>query len=550
MRRKPIFAFGLAFFTMAWIGAGIAGAQESSPLPPLPGTVNLEYSGAAPAATASPAAATSASGKGQRVAPTPQGLDSRKKPSNADLSQLVNPFDGGRMHVRRGTRVPASEEGAPAPMASEQRSGPAPFGGKRGSGQARNPFDARYGQPQRGLLEQASPQAAPAPQAPTGGLPGATGAAEGGPSAGGAPAPGAEGAPGAATPPSATTPNAAAPITADTLGEAGTGTGAGFGGTPEAGPTPFAMIGDAAPFSTVPGPPRPPGARGASPIYPSIRNFKISENQSPRPQDRVFFDFNYYNNLNNTINLRDLSPITQMKAYVYNFGIEKTFNNGMGSVGIRVPLDNLTANSFGNIVNTPTSTATGNLTIFAKYILAQNVRTGSLVSTIWAISPQTSTGRFAGAPYLFPLNSTYFQTCIAYIYNYDKWYLQGFSGFSFPANSNDTTLIYNDIALGYYLYRDQDSNRWLTAVAPTVELHVNNPLTHRDPFNRNDLAGSPDSVDLTFGLNFGIRNTAVLTAAFVTSVASPKPFDSEAILMLNIFYGRSRRTVPITPPPL
>ena len=43
----------------------------------------------------------------------------------------------------------------------------------------------------------------------------------------------------------------------------------------------------------------------------------------------------------------------------------------MGSIGIRVPLDNLTANSYDNIVNTPTSTATGNLTIFAKYILAE-----------------------------------------------------------------------------------------------------------------------------------------------------------------------------------
>ncbi len=74
-----------------------------------------------------------------------------------------------------------------------------------------------------------------------------------------------------------------------------------------------------------------------------------------------------------------------MKAYVYNFGIEKTFNNGMGSVGIRVPLDNLTANSYGDIISTPTSTAPGNLTLFAKYILAQNVRTGSLISACWAI---------------------------------------------------------------------------------------------------------------------------------------------------------------------
>ena len=72
---------------------------------------------------------------------------------------------------------------------------------------------------------------------------------------------------------------------------------------------------------------------------------------------------------------------------------------------------------------------------------------------------------------------------------------------------------------------------------------MNNPVNHRDPFNRYDPAGTPDSVNLTFGLNFGIRNTAMLTAAFVTPVASPKPFDSEAIVMLNIFYGRTRQTV-------
>jgi hypothetical protein len=330
------------------------------------------------------------------------------------------------------------------------------------------------------------------------------------------------------------------------------------------------MIGDISPFTThavfahanattppipspvqPPGPPKPPGARGASPIYPSVRNFKFSENQSPRPQDRVFFDFNYYNNMNDTINQRDLSPITQMKAYVYNFGVEKTFNNGMGSIGIRLPLDNLTANSFNNIVSTPTSTSLGNLTVFTKYILAQNMKTGSLVSACFAITPQTGPGRFAGAPYLFPLNSTYFQPCLAYIYNHNRLYFQGFSGFSFPATPNDVTLIYNDIAVGYFVFRDLDSSGWLTAIAPTFELHVNNPIDHRDPFSRTDLAGSPDTVDLTFGLNFGIKNTAVLTAAFVAPVASPKPFDSEAVLMLNIFYGRTRaRTLATTPPPL
>lgn len=401
----------------------------------------------------------------------------------------------------------------------------------------------------------------PAPAAlPIPGEAAAPGEAVGGGPAG-AGTPGAAGA-GAAPSPA---PGAGAVSAADLFGGGGETAGAGFGGTAAAAPAPFAMIGDISPIILhpsaatppipppipPPGPPRPPGARGASPIYPSVRNFKVSENQSPRPQDRFFFNFNYYNNLGDAINSRDLSPVTQMKAYVYNFGVEKTFNNGMGSIGIRLPLDNLTANSFGNIVSTPTSTALGNLTVFGKYILAQNPRTGSLVSALLAISPRTGTSRFAGAPYLFPLNSTYIQPCLGYIYNSGRFYFQGFSGFSFPASPYDTSLVYNDVAIGYYLYRNRESRTWLTALAPTFELHVNNPINHRDVFSRTDLAGAPDTVDLTFGLNFGIRNTSVLTAAFVAPVTSPRVFDSEAVLMLNIFYGRTRaRLIPITPPPL
>jgi hypothetical protein len=178
------------------------------------------------------------------------------------------------------------------------------------------------------------------------------------------------------------------------------------------------------------------------------------------------------------------------------------------------------------------------------------MRTGSLVSACWAISPQTATSRFAGAPYLFPLTSTNFQTCIAYICNYNRWYFQGFSGFNFSMNPNDVSWFYNDIGVGYYLVRSQDPTAWLTAVAPTFEVHVNAPVNHRDWFNRSDIAGTLDSVNFTYGLNFAFRNTAILTCAFVNPVTAPRPFDSEAVVMLNIFFGRTRRTLPITPPPL
>lgn len=73
----------------------------------------------------------------------------------------------------------------------------------------------------------------------------------------------------------------------------------------------FQMIGDQAPAvlhqAAVPGlpqpfppgtPPPPPSPRLASAIVPSVRGFKIAENQSPQPQDRVFFTFNYFSDLN------------------------------------------------------------------------------------------------------------------------------------------------------------------------------------------------------------------------------------------------------------
>jgi hypothetical protein len=581
------------------LGARAARAQTATP-PPQPANViplelsalPLEQSPSAPSTSPSPPPATSnpravTDGAARPIRPTPQRLDYRSLGGNRALKQLANPFEGRPAPEKRG--LFGHLKSKPARVLGEETSPGSVTGGAPSAPAAAG---ATPGAPVPAATEPVAPEtpgsATPATESTGAAAPGATppGTAPGGgaapstaPGAGVTPgtptpstAPGTPATPGAATPGAgpATTPSpapgAAAPSTADLFGDSTGTAGPGFGGTLGSTPTPFAMIGDISPLTThavfsqnrattsavePPGPPVPPRARGGSPIFPSVRNFKLSENQSPRPQDRVFFSFNYYNNMNDTLNRLDLSPVTQMKAYVYNFGVEKTFNNGMGSIGIRVPLDNLTANSFDNIISTPTSTSLGNMTIFSKYILAQNKQTGSLVSACFAITPQTGPGRFAGAPYLFPLNSTSFQPCLAYIYNYNRFYLQGFSGFSFSANPNDVSFIYNDVAVGYYVYRNPESRSWLTSFAPTAELHVNNPINHRDVLNSSDLAGSPDSVDFTFGLNFGLKNTAVLTTAFGVPVTSLKPFDSEAILMLNIFFGRTRSQMQaITPPPL
>jgi hypothetical protein len=298
-----------------------------------------------------------------------------------------------------------------------------------------------------------------------------------------------------------------------------------------------------------PPPPRPPSPRLATALVPSVRGLKIAENQSPRPQDRFFFSFNYYANVNGSLNERFGAPVNDIRVYRYILGFEKTFDNGNGSIGLRLPIDTLTANStlvgkfkkFGG-----TSTSLGNLNIFAKYILKEDPKTGSLISAGFAISPTTGGNNFAGAPFIQNINTTLFQPFLGYLWIRGNFYLQGFSAFEFPVNQNQVTEMFNDIGMGYFLVRSSDPDRFLTGVAPTFEVHINTPLNHRGFDNPNEPAGTPDSVNLTYGLNIEFHRNSLLTLGFVTPVTGPRPFAYEALVLFNYRFGRSARRA--TPP--
>jgi len=142
-------------------------------------------------------------------------------------------------------------------------------------------------------------------------------------------------------------------------------------------------------------------------------------------------------------------------------------------------------------------------------------------------SPPTGPSSFAASKYLFGLNSTYIQPSFGYIINRGRFYIHGFSAFDFPVNTQDVTIMYNDVGMGYYLLRSTEPGAFLSAVAPTFEAHINTPLNHRDPFNKLDIAGTADVVNLTYGVNFEFKRRSILTVAFINPVTSPTPFDFE-----------------------
>ena len=388
----------------------------------------------------------------------------------------------------------------------------------------------------------------------------------GGPTSGGTPAGGSTSSDGASGPSGRSAPSAspASPLAVPPAGMTGSGNtipgdvtspalssglGGGIGGT---GSSYFQMLGDQPPIARtlatiLPKPPSPPnpntppapprfargGAYRAVAVLPSVRGFKIAENQSPAPMDRIYYSFNYYDDLNQQVNRQLGSKIDHLKAYREILGFEKTFLDGRASFGMRLPIDTLSTRStlpgFGG-----TTTSTGDLAAIFKYALIDDRDAGRLVSAGLLVSMPTGPRSFAGSNGIRSPHNAALQPFLGFIQSYGDLYFQGFSAIDVPMNPNDVTFYYNDIGAGYYIYRAQDMRQLITAIAPTFEVHINTPLNHRDPYNIRDIAGSYDFVDLTFGTNFQIRKRGWLTLAFVEPVTGPRPFTIEAIVQFNL----------------
>jgi hypothetical protein len=282
--------------------------------------------------------------------------------------------------------------------------------------------------------------------------------------------------------------------------------------------------------------------RGGS-LAPPVRTFKITDDESPQPRDRVFFDFNYYDNVGSAVNRRLGIDLHGVAVYRDMFGLEKTFLNNAASIGLRLPLNTLSASS-----TTPglggTDTDVGDLTAILKYAFWQD--NGKVFSGGLAVTAPTGPGHFAGSN--VPIaHDTILQPFIGYLWARDRWFVHGFSGLLIPTEIQDVTVLFNSVGVGYSFSRASPEDRLLKAVVPTFEVHVSDPLNHRGAFRINDPAGTPDVVDLTMATTFALGRRSNLAIGIVTPVTGPKPFDVEALVQFNWFFGargRNRYAAP------
>jgi hypothetical protein len=269
-------------------------------------------------------------------------------------------------------------------------------------------------------------------------------------------------------------------------------------------------------------------------FVPSVRYLKISDNGSPQPQSSSSITFNYFYNLDGTLNQAAGDGIQHTRIHREIFGVEWAADDGSASLALRLPL--ATYNAASNVPGLDgTSTDLGDLGIIFKYLLWQDRESGTLGSAGLAITAPTTLGSFAGSNNIRVFHNTSLQPYFGWGWQHGNFYLQGFTAVDAPTDLNDVVLLSNSVAAGYFLYQDH-SGEGLSAVVPTVEVHVTTPLNHRGVLALNDPAGTPDMVDLTGGIHFEYKDKSSFGIAFAVPVAGPRLFDFEILAQYRLRY--------------
>ncbi len=285
------------------------------------------------------------------------------------------------------------------------------------------------------------------------------------------------------------------------------------------------------------------------PLANPMTDIKVAAGESPRPLDRVFYRFNFYSNLD-PARYQDVAlPYKRVNLFLNTFGFEKTFGEWV-SLGFRLPINSIEALSRGTYyVRNPipggppiprpappdyNSTIFGNMNGIVKFKLMEDLNRGYLVSAGAALSFPTASNQSIDPG---PSTAAILQPFLGYIFIRDRFFLQGFSSTTLPLVTVQSIIMFQDLGVGMWAYRNEDGSRFFTGFAPTFEMHLNVPLQGSQRaawvFER---AGLPfnTQLNLTFGGTFEFWHRATLGLGFVVPTVGPTPFECEFLAQFNV----------------
>lgn len=291
----------------------------------------------------------------------------------------------------------------------------------------------------------------------------------------------------------------------------------------------------------------------------TLGRVKLSDNSSPIPRDRLYFDYNYFNNAALTaqgVNVHRYSP-----------GFEKALFGGVASIEARFPMGvSLDSNVIQDGPNSVSSSEFGNIAVTSKFLLFQNDR--FLVSGGAGFSIPTADDLNVGfadgtrlarvqnqSLHVIPFIGTVFtpnDTVFVQSYIMVDVDATGSTVFLNPtgmAGTNlvnagrlqDQTLLFADVSMGRWLYRGARPNQLgVTGVATVAEVHYNTSVQTADEVRSGSLAfGDPTTnisqVSLTLGSHFEFRRGNILTLGYNAPLGGARqPYDGELRAYVNL----------------
>ena len=239
----------------------------------------------------------------------------------------------------------------------------------------------------------------------------------------------------------------------------------------------------------------------------------LTDNDSPRPMDRVYFGYNFYSNVGPSFN----PGLGQTDVQRQIAGFEKTFLDGNASFGMRLPF----VQQYGPDVG---SNNVGDLTLLGKYAWVNNKKTGDIVSTGFILTTPTGGGSAILLDGSQAPHSWLFQPWAGFVKVFDRGYVMGVSNLVVPSDNRDPTIWGNSLSAGYWVYRNT-GDRFINGIVPAAEIHVRTPLNHR---SIDDLVYLQDQLNITGALHIR-ANRGVLSPAITVPVIGPRPFAVEAM---------------------
>ena len=107
-----------------------------------------------------------------------------------------------------------------------------------------------------------------------------------------------------------------------------------------------------------------------------------------------------------------------------------------------------------------------------------------------------------------------------------------------PLVAVQSMILFQDLGVGLWAYRNDSQTALLTGIAPTFEVHLNVPLQGSDRvaevFQRPGCLPFHTQFNLTFGGTFEFVRRTTLGLGFVVPTVGPTPFDCEFLAQLNV----------------